>query len=99
MDAKRVLSMNSAVVEDMDRSLFVSIDNKRSSLLKVPRNDSAFIRVLRENYVRHIYHSNAIEGNTLTLAMVRSILETGLAVAGKSVREHNDILGLDLALK
>ena len=99
LDAMRVMDMNSAVVHDKDRDLFASIDKKRGTLMKVPRDDPAFIRALRENYVRHIYHSNAIEGNTLTLSMVRSILETGLAVAGKSIREHNDILGLDLALK
>eukprot|EP00117_Sycon_ciliatum_P019991 scpid61261/ scgid17944/ Adenosine monophosphate-protein transferase FICD homolog len=97
-DARRILNMNSAVVEDIDRALFVAVDAKRNSLLKVPHDDPAFIRAVRENYVRHVYHSNAIEGNTLTLSMVRSILETGLAVAGKSIREHNDVLGLDLAL-
>ena len=41
----------------------------------------------------------AIEGNTLTLVQTRSILETRLAVGGKSVIEHNEVLGLDAALK
>lgn len=41
----------------------------------------------------------AIEGNTLNLVQTRSILETRLAVGGKSVIEHNEVLGLDAALK
>ena len=41
----------------------------------------------------------AIEGNTLNLVQTRSILETRLAVGGKSVFEHNEVLGLDAALK
>ena len=41
----------------------------------------------------------AIEGNTLNLIQTRSILETRLAVGGKSVIEHNEVLGLDAALK
>jgi Fic family protein len=40
-----------------------------------------------------------IEGNTMTLMQTRSILETRVAVAGKSIDEHNEILGLDAALK
>lgn len=35
----------------------------------------------------------------MTLAQTRSILETHLAVGGKSVVEHNEILGMDLALR
>ena len=48
---------------------------------------------------QHIYHTVGIEGNTMTLAQTRSVLETKLAVGGKSVMEHNEVLGLDAALK
>ena len=48
---------------------------------------------------QHIYHTVGIEGNTMTLAQTRSVLETKMAVAGKSVMEHNEVLGLDAALK
>ncbi|VDO71740.1 unnamed protein product [Schistosoma margrebowiei] len=52
-----------------------------------------------EHYFKHVYHSNAIEGNTLTLAQTRSILETRLAVGGKSLLEQNEVLGMDSALR
>ena len=35
----------------------------------------------------------------MTLSQTRSILETRMAVGGKSVVEHNEILGLDAAMK
>lgn len=35
----------------------------------------------------------------MTLAQTRSILETRMAVDGKSIDEHNEILGMDLAMK
>ena len=35
----------------------------------------------------------------MTLSQTRSILETRMAVSGKSIDEHNEILGLDSALK
>ena len=36
----------------------------------------------------HTYHSNAIEGNTLTLKETRLVLEQGVTIGGKSLREH-----------
>jgi Fic family protein len=36
----------------------------------------------------HTYHSNAIEGNTLTLQETKLVLEEGLTIGGKSLREH-----------
>lgn len=34
------------------------------------------------------YHSNAIEGNTLTLQETRIVLEAGVTIGGRSLREH-----------
>lgn len=49
--------------------------------------------------LQHIYHTVGIEGNTMSLAQTRSVVETQMAVTGKSIIEHNEILGLDAALK
>jgi len=38
--------------------------------------------------VRYTYHSNAIEGNTLSLKETKVVLEDGLTIGGKSLREH-----------
>ena len=54
---------------------------------------------MSDHLSQHIYHTVGIEGNTMTLAQTRSVLETKLAVGGKSVMEHNEVLGLDAALK
>jgi Fic family protein len=34
------------------------------------------------------YHSNAIEGNTLTLRETQIVIEEGITIAGHSLREH-----------
>lgn len=50
---------------------------------------SALIKGLRNDYlVKNTYHSNAIEGNTLTIYETKAILEDGITIAGKSMREH-----------
>lgn len=50
-------------------------------------------------FFQHIYHTVGIEGNTMSLSQTRSIVETQMAVGGKSIMEHNEILGLDAAMK
>ncbi len=42
-------------------------------------------------FVEWTYNSNGIEGNTLTLNETRMVLEEGMTVKGKSLREHFEI--------
>ena len=47
------------------------------------------LRQLREDWeITHTYHSNAIEGSTLTLGETKAILLDGVTVSGKPLREH-----------
>lgn len=43
--------------------------------------------------VNFTYHSNAIEGNTLTKSETQMVLERGLTIGGKSVVEHLEVIG------
>lgn len=86
-------------VKQLDLKMLQRIEQKREALMKIPEGNSALTRAKLESYYKHIYHSNGIEGNTMTLSMTRSILESGMAVGGKSVLEHNEVLGMDAALK
>ncbi len=51
----------------------------------------------------HTYNSNAIEGNTLTLSETKVVLEEGITIGGKTIREHleatNNARGFDLILR
>jgi len=50
---------------------------------------SHLIQSLQKDFlIKNTYHSNAIEGNTLTVYETKAILEDGITVAGKSMREH-----------
>lgn len=50
------------------------------------------VRTLHEQQVLEwTYHSNAIEGNTLTLKETRIVLE-GITVGGKPLREHFEVI-------
>lgn len=49
------------------------------------------VKDLKEDfYIKNTYHSNAIEGNTLTLYETKAILEDGITIQGKTFREHTE---------
>lgn len=87
------------VVEEMDRMWLRKIDEKRNKVASIPETNVALSRAKKEAYFQHIYHTVGIEGNTMSLSQTRSIVETRMAIGGKSLAEHNEILGLDAALK
>ncbi|WP_233190693.1 Fic family protein [Sporosarcina sp. P19] len=46
-------------------------------------------RILKEDFIiKSTYHSNAIEGNRLTVFETKAVLEDGIVIVGKSMREH-----------
>ena len=59
--------------------------------------------LLKQLRIKWTYNSNAIEGNTLSEGDTSFIIENGLTVQGKSLAEHNQVLGhikaLDLIYK
>lgn len=56
-------------------------------------------RLTQKLRIEWSHHSNAIEGNTLTLGETRSLILHGLTVRGKPLRDHLDIGGHDDAVK
>lgn len=56
-----------------------------------PLSPSILTRLSETLTLEWIYNSNAIEGSTLTLQETRLILETGLTIGGKSLREHFEV--------
>jgi len=57
-----------------------------------PLAPAALARLRELMAVEWTYNSNAIEGNTLTLRETRLILEAGLTIGGKSLREHFEVI-------
>src|SRR5574344_457422 len=68
--------------------MFESIDDLKKKLDQHRPLAPAIVKNLQEDLIiRWTYHSNAIEGNTLTLKETKVVLE-GITVGGKSMREH-----------
>lgn len=71
---------------------FKHIDQKMALLDSKRPLPEDVVRNLRERLlVEWTYHSNAIEGNTLTLSETKVVLE-GITVGGRSLREHFEVI-------
>jgi len=74
----------------VDLTLIDELKNRLDSLRPLP---AEVVRNLEEVYrVEWTYNSNAIEGNTLTLLETKLVLEQGLTIGGKKLREHFEVI-------
>ncbi|WP_302983577.1 Fic family protein [Bilophila wadsworthia] len=74
--------------------LFASLDALKARLdAHRPLPPDVVSQIREDMRVRFTYHSNAIEGNTLTMSETKAVLEDGITIGGKSLREHLEAVG------
>ena len=84
----------------MTGDIIASIDALKAELDRLrPLPPDVTVRVAQKLRLESSYHSNAIEGNTLTLGETRGLILHGLTAQGKPLRHHLDIEGHDDAVK
>ena len=73
----------------MSAEILKRIESKKNKLLALrPLPQAALKRLKSELSIEWTYNSNAIEGNTLTLQETKMVLEQGITIKGKNLREH-----------
>jgi Fic family protein len=87
-----------------DTRLMEWIRKKRERLDALrPFSPDLVEKLHEEMRLLHTYNSNAIEGNTLTLSETRLVLDEGITIGGKTLREHleatNNAAGYDLIVR
>ncbi len=74
--------------------MFDEIDSLQTKIINLMPFSEHMRRQLKEYYrVGLTYSSNAIEGNSLTLSETKVVLEDGLTVGGKPLRDHLEARG------
>ncbi len=77
----------------MDMNLFQKISDLKSVIEKRRPLNEGELRELRKWYrVSMTFHSNALEGSTLTESETKLLIEEGITVGGKTVRELKEAL-------
>lgn len=73
----------------MNKKILQRIEDKKETLVKLrPLPQAALKRLKSEIAIEWTYNSNAIEGNTLTLQETKMVLEQGITIKGRNLREH-----------
>ena len=84
----------------MATNILATIDRLKSELDALrPLPPDVVGRVSQKLRLEWNYHSNAVEGNSLTLGETRSLILHGITARGKPMRDHLDIQGHDAAVK
>ena len=76
------------------------IDEKKKMIEEkrpLPKNTLKSIR--EKLFLEWTYNSNAIEGNTLTLSETKVVLEDGITIGGKTLKEHLEVVNHKEAIK
>ena len=73
--------------------MFTEIDKKKKQIdKKRPLSKYTINNIKEELLLQWTYNSNAIEGNTLTLRETKVVLEDGITIGGKTLKEHLEVV-------
>ena len=86
------MTLNSPILER------IATKKKRLDALR-PLPQAVLKRLKAELSIEWTYNSNAIEGNTLTLQETRLVLEEGITIKGKNLREHFEVKNHEKAIR
>ncbi len=94
------------LVEEVEKGRLIRLGQKRSTRyqlnLKRPKINFAFLAGLNESKQTAVikqlrdlwtHSSTAIEGNTLTLGDTHFVLEEGITISGKPLKDHQEVMG------
>ena len=59
-----------------------------------PMPEPTLRSVLDDFTIRYAHETTAIEGNTLTLHETQVVLENGITIGGKTLREHLEVVNI-----
>lgn len=77
----------------IDKNLYDRILEKKKKLVSLRPLNKEQLKLIKEQInIEYIHNSTAIEGNTLSLNETKLILEEGITISGKSLREHLDVI-------
>ena len=73
--------------------LLVRVTEKHDRLAKARPLSAESLRSLRDDFlVRYAHETTALEGNTLSLHETQVVLENGITIGGKLLREHLEVV-------
>lgn len=82
----------------MYRNCFTQNDEYKAKINALrPLSNEALMQVKEYYKIGLTYASNALEGNTLSLAETKVVLEDGITIGGKPLKDHYETVGHAMA--
>ena len=82
------------------KNILIEIDTLKSNLQAArPLNIEALNKIKAAFEVEYTFESNRIEGNTLTLQETALVVNEGITISGKSMREHLEAINHNQAIE
>ncbi len=78
---------------------FIDIDEKLKKYSEVKLSKELLSDLREDLIIKWTYNSNAIEGNTIDLYQTKVLLEDGITIGGKTMKEHLEIINHAEAIK
>ena len=76
------------------KNMNAEIDNLKKEIDSFRPFKKQLLNQLQQFYrIGFTYSSNALEGNSLTESETKIVIEDGLTIGGKTIKEHNEALG------
>jgi len=76
------------------KNIFTEIDNLKKKIDKFRPLDKHMLGQIKEYYrIGLTYSSNALEGNSLTETETKIVLEDGITIGGKPLKDHYEAMG------
>ena len=89
-EEKEVYNINKPILSRNLKSILSEIDVLKTKLDTFRQFDS--YRIAQALELEYTFESNRIEGNTLTLRETDLVINEGLTISGKSMREHLEVI-------
>ncbi len=84
----------------LNKELYKRIIEKKKKLSSIRPLNKDQLKVIKKQFIiEYVYNSTTIEGNTLTLNETKLILQEGITVGGKSLREQLDVINQKQAME
>ncbi len=85
-------------ISENTRRILARVDSKKAILdARRPLPAEAVRRIHEEFRLAHTYNSNAIEGNTLSQNETKLVIEEGITIGGKPLKDHLEATGNAMA--
>lgn len=93
------ISGTSYEVDTSQLDLLMKIGQRVSSMRETGSLTPEVLNTIRKYFrIKNIYHSNAIEGNSLNVGETRTVVELGLTITGKPLKDQAEAKNLSAAL-